>query len=553
MLTLSTLLISMFITLMLVPILRTAASKLGWGMDYPAPRKVHGVPKARVGGAAMALGVLVPMVLWIDGSRFVNAVIIGAWIVAFFGLADDIKKLGWKAKFLGQVLAALVVIFYGQNLICHLGVCIPGEHTLSHFVSIPLTLLVIVGVTNAINLADGLDGLAGGILLIIFICIGYLAFTLRSVGDNTFIMLISLAAIGSLVGFLRFNTYPSTVFMGDTGSQLMGFLAITLSIGLTQSSSVVSPMLPLLMLGFPILDTLVVMAERIAQGRSPFLADKNHFHHKLMRMGLYHTEAVAVIYTITTGLVLTAFMLRFHSEWLLLGLYGGFCVVVVTGFTYMDKHGWQLNRGETFFDVNIKQRLRPLKDIAVLIKFLFLLLQALLLLVLLAASLVPAVLPPLLSWIAGGCAALLMGVLILKKAWIGIVVRSIFYFMIPLVLYFGIADPAEWAGQPQLRVINICFALVALLSVMTLKFTRREKGFQATPLDFLILMIALVVPNLPDTGLRSFHMGGLAVKIIILLYGFEIIIGEYRGKYEKLALAMLALLLLVLVRGFLNF
>ena len=289
---LSTLLISMFITLMLVPILKTAALKLNWGIDMPDPRKMHKTPKARIGGIAMAFGVLIPVVLWFDGSRFVNSVLIGAWIIVIFGIADDLKGLGWRAKFFGQFLAAAVVVFYGTAKICHLGQCMPEGMVLPVFVSMPLTLVVIVGVTNAINLSDGLDGLAGGVLLLIFICIGYLAFTMRGYADNLFIMMISLAVIGSLVGFLRFNTYPSTIFMGDTGSQMLGFLASTLSIGLTQSNPVLSPVIPLLLLGFPVLDTIVVMMERILAGRSPFEADKNHFHHKLIRMGLFHTEAV---------------------------------------------------------------------------------------------------------------------------------------------------------------------------------------------------------------------------------------------------------------------
>ena len=147
-------------------------------------------------------------------------------------------------------------------------------------------------------------------------------------------MLLCTAIVGAIFGFLRFNTYPATVFMGDTGSQLLGFLAITLSIGVTQRETPLSPLLPLLLLGFPVLDTITVMAERIASGRMPFSPDKNHFHHKLMRLGLFHTEAVVTIYGITALLTAAAYLLRFHSDWLLVA---ALCRLLRTGGGYL--HG----------------------------------------------------------------------------------------------------------------------------------------------------------------------------------------------------------------------
>ena len=162
------------------------------------------------------------------------------------------------------------MIFFGGLQIKFLGVCLPDGFQLPEILSVLLTLLAIVGVTNAINLSDGLDGLAGGSSLLIFLCIGYLAYTGSYIANNYFIVLISASVIGSIFGFLRFNTYPATVFMGDAGSQLLGFLAITLSLGLTQCNTPLSAFLPLLLLGFPVLDTLAVMVERISNGRSPF-------------------------------------------------------------------------------------------------------------------------------------------------------------------------------------------------------------------------------------------------------------------------------------------
>ena len=231
---LSTLLISMFVTMALIPILRTVALRLHAGLDIPNPRKVHTEPKPKVGGLAMAVGALVPFLLVADGDRFVNSVLIGACIIVLFGLLDDIYNLGWKTKFAGQTVAALVVIFFGGLKICFLGTCLPEGVLLMDPLALPITLIVIVGVTNAINLADGLDGLAGGVSLLIFVAIGFLCYSNGDFAGRSLVMLLCISVVGAIFGFLRYNTYPASVFMGDTGSQLLGFLAITLSLGITQ-------------------------------------------------------------------------------------------------------------------------------------------------------------------------------------------------------------------------------------------------------------------------------------------------------------------------------
>lgn len=547
---LSTLLISMFVTMTMIPIFRSTAFRLNKGLDLPEPRKVHDVPKPRVGGLAMAFGTLIPVLFWVETGRAVNAVLLGAWIIVLFGILDDIRSLGWKAKFFGQALASAVVVFYGGITICNLGDCLPQGTVLPGYVSLPLTFIVILGATNAINLSDGLDGLAGGISLLIFICIGYLAYSIRGITGSAFEVIVSVAAIGSIIGFLRFNTFPATVFMGDSGSQLLGFLAVTLSVGLTQRNPVFSPAVPLLLLGFPILDTLTVMTERIADGRSPFAADKNHFHHKLIRLGLFHTEAVVAIYAVSTALIITGFILRYHSEWLLLGIYATLSGLVLAGFTFLEKTERRLYR-RGWFDTRIKQRLRFLKDHAVLIKMVFILLQAALPLILLASCTIPERMPKPLSLGTLSAAGLLLGVWALRKNWLLPVSRVIYYLIVPLLMYTADGQPGTWVNPVGLNLYHLSFGVTAVLIVMTLKFTRREKGFHATPMDFLILVIALVVPNLPDPRLESLHLGALAAQTIVMYYAFEVIAFEQRGDHDKLTLFILLLLVAAGVRGLL--
>ena len=163
--------------------------------------------------------------------------------------------------------------------------------------------------------------------------------------------------------------------MGDAGSQFLGFLAICLSLKLTGGNTPLSHLIPLMILGLPVLDTLWVMTERIRNGRSPFAADKNHLHHKLMALGLYHNEAVIVIYFLQAILVTCAFVFRFHSEWVLLISYLLFCVLIFSAFLSVKTTGWEFKH-RSFIDVAIKGRFRFLKEQNILIMVSFKFLQA---------------------------------------------------------------------------------------------------------------------------------------------------------------------------------
>jgi UDP-GlcNAc:undecaprenyl-phosphate GlcNAc-1-phosphate transferase len=548
MLFLSTLLISMFTTMALIPILRTAALRLKAGLDVPDARKVHARPVPKVGGVAMAVGALIPLLFVADGGRFANALLIGAWIIVCFGVVDDLKNLGWKAKFAGQVAAALVVILYGGVEICFLGTCLPEGVGLSRVIGLPLTVIVIVGVTNAINLSDGLDGLAGGTSLLIFVCIAALGYASQDFAERLFVMVLCTAVAGAIIGFLRFNTYPATVFMGDAGSQMLGFLAVTLALGLTQRSATLAPLMPLLLLGFPVLDTLTVMAERITAGRSPFSPDKNHFHHKLMRLGLFHSEAVVVIYALIGLLAAAAYLLRFHSDLLLLGCYALFCAGVIAAFTAAERRGFRFHR-TGFFDLRVKGRLKSIKDRRLPIRIIFPVLQYGLPLLFAAACLVPQAVPGFLAVTAAGLAAAIACTWLMRPQWRDAVMRLALYLTAPVLSGLGQLAPAAWIEPAVLRVYGFAYGILALVTVLTLRLTWRKQGFKTTPMDFLILMIALVVPNLPEPVLGGAHLGEVAVKLITLFFGFEVLAGELRGRSGGLAAMLIAALTVLAARS----
>jgi len=542
---LSTLLLSVVITITLIPLISRVAVRVQ-ALDVPDERKVHPVPIPRCGGVAMALGALVPIVFWVQMTPQLAAYLAGGAILFATGLYDDFKGLGYQAKFMAQVAAAMVLVLYGGVVIRDLGSLLPGDMILPGWLATIVTVFAIVGVTNAINLADGLDGLAGGISLLAFLFISYLAY---QVGNMT-VAIIALSLSGTLFGFLRFNTHPASLFMGDTGSMLLGFSAAALSIMLTQGNTPLSPLLPLILLGFPILDTLAVMTLRIAEGRSPFSADKQHFHHRLLRLGLFHTEAVFTIYVIQVLLILFAWFFRFYSEWFLLLSYGIFSAMVVGLFTAADRTGWKLPRFD-LIDRVIKGHLKKFRGKWLPIRISFPVVYLGFPLLLVCLAFLPAAIPSYLSFLAAGLAGGLMLAWVAGKTWLGRVFMPCMYLFIPLLVYAGEQGAAGWLDPRVVKLHNLLYVVLAFFSVTTLKYTRRRGGFRITPMDFIVVVMALAVTVLPREILPEETMKSVIPKILALFFGYEVLVGERRGDIRLLAGITIATLVVVCARGIL--
>lgn len=543
---LAALLISMFSTIVLIPIFTRLAIKLR-AMDIPNERKVHKVPMPKAGGISIALGAMIPIILWGSTKTFTLSILIGAWIVVLSGLIDDIKDLNYKIKFLGQLVAALIVVVYGGLKITTVGNLLPTGVLLPDVIAIPLTLVVIVGVTNAINLSDGLDGLAGGICLLSFLCIGFLSYKNEYFATVVF----CVAIIGAILGFLRYNTFPATIFMGDAGSQLLGFLLAILSLSITQENNDMSPVLPLLMIGLPIIDTLLVMGERIFAGKSPFHADKKHLHHKLLNLKLFHNESVVVIYFIQAFLVTSAFIFRNYSEWFLILYYSIVSVTIILLLAVAKRTEWN-RRKYYFFDRAIKGRLRILKEKFLFIKISFRIILFGVPALFIFSCILPSQPLPRIFLIVSSVLFLMMVLarVILKK-WPIIAIKISLYLSIPFIVYLSEIDQVAWMSHNLFKVYNLSFLVLAFFVILTLRFSRRE-GFKSTPMDFLILFIAFVIPNLPDEQIKSYEMGMVAVKIIIFFFSFEVIIGELRDELNKLAMPMMVGLGIISLRGILG-
>jgi len=542
---LTSMMLSLFITMVLIPIFKSQAVRLQ-AVDFPSARSVHTFPKPRIGGIAMACGILTPILIWSPSDPLITSIIAGAAIIVLVGFIDDQRDLNYKLKFAAQTLAASIVIFHGDLVIRSAGALLPVGVSLPNWLALPLTLVVVVGVTNAINLSDGLDGLAGGIALLSFSCIAIVAY---QSGQYT-IALIAATVIGAIFAFLRFNTYPAVIFMGDAGSLLLGFLAVTLSLGISQQSKAISPLFPLVLLGFPILDTIRVMIERISEGRSPFYADRNHFHHKLIALGFLHTEAVVIIYLLQAFLVAFAYMGRYQSEWLLLGVYLLFSLLVLTTLSVIRRTDWR-NHSPLRIHQILESQVQRIKEKSVVIKFSYWTVWMLLPALLHVTTLMPRSVSPLYANLALVVAAGLFFIMLFEPRWLEKVLRAVLYGLIPCLVYACHVSTVAWLDPDFERVYNYSFLVLVAFVLCMLKFTRRQSGFKTTPTDFLILFIALIVPNLPDAQIQSYQMGLFAAKLIALLFSFEVLIGELRGELNGLSLNVVASLLLIAGRGFL--
>jgi UDP-GlcNAc:undecaprenyl-phosphate GlcNAc-1-phosphate transferase len=541
----STFLISTIITILLMPILINLACKMNL-LDIPDSRKIHCDPIPRIGGVGMALGAVLPIILWAPMNKFIIAVLIGSGVLVIFGLIDDMKDIGFKMKFIGQIIAALLVILYGGLKIQSLGDFFPGEATLSNWISIPLTAIAIIAVTNAINLSDGLDGLAGGITLLTFLFIGYLAYLVKFQSFEV----MSVAMVGAIFALLKYNTHPATVFMGDAGSQLLGFIAVTLSLAVTRLSPEISPILPLLIIGMPLVDTLSVMVQRVLEGRSPFKADKNHLHHKLMNLGFYHTESVIIIYILHAIMVCFAFIFRYKSDLFLLISFIMFASFIIFTIFLAEDRGWRMKR-YPFIDKVIKGPLRKLREENVIIKISFKAVEIGFISILILTCFLPRKIPIYFSAFA---LVLLIALFIIwqfRPKGASIVVEIAIFLMIPFLVYLGQTGVYYLRETFLIKTYNFSYGILIFFVLLTLKFTRRH-GFKTNPMDFLILIVAIVLPNLPDERIRHWHMGFIAAKIVVLFFTYEILKGELRINAKKLLYTGVMALMIISIRGFMG-
>ena len=262
-------------------------------MDIPNERKVHKKPIPRLGGLGIYLGFLLGYILFGFESVQMNSILIGSFIIVLIGIIDDICSVPARYKFMGQLVAASVVVLYGGIVlqdISAFGIYI-NFGVISPFISI----IFVTAIMNCINFIDGLDGLAGGISAIYFLMIGIIALLFHSNGLD---MILSFVMLGSTLGFLVHNFYPASIFMGDSGSLFLGYIISIISMLGYKNVTFTSLIVPIFLLAIPIMDTLFAIIRRVLKHESIAMPDKCHLHHQLLRLNFSIKKAVIIIYAI---------------------------------------------------------------------------------------------------------------------------------------------------------------------------------------------------------------------------------------------------------------
>ncbi|NOS80335.1 MAG: undecaprenyl/decaprenyl-phosphate alpha-N-acetylglucosaminyl 1-phosphate transferase [Nitrospira sp.] len=512
---------SLLICMALIPALSASAGRLKF-VDVPRDRRMHAAPIAKVGGIAFAVGTIAAVLVWAPKDHMILASLLGGVVILLFGIWDDWAELGSRTKFAGQILAAAIVIAFAGVRVSSIPFF--DEQTFPLWAAAPITLVIIVAMTNAINLADGLDGLAGGMSLLSFAGIASLAYQ----ADDTTLMLLMVPVLGSLLGFLRFNTYPARVFMGDAGSQFLGhYLAVAAIILVDPTRAPYSPLIVLFLWGIPLLDTVGVMGQRLLEGRSPFVGDRNHIHHKLLAMGLTHRQAVTLIYMAQGLSVGCAYLLCWQADGVVLSAYLFFAGLVLSLFIFAPRErsatdGTPAASPAAPAAEPSKAALRewPLQGLMWLV--------ALYLLVCVA---IPREIPHDVGLIAAGLLAAVVGTLVVAK-WAPMAIRIGLYIGSTFILYYGELAP-RIVLQGLVTPLSIGFALLAVLVVLTIRSTGDDR-FQMTPLDYLIVLLALMLPFLPDLTIGDVHISLMTAKLIVLFFAFELLLQVSRATVTRL-------------------
>ena len=304
---------AMVVALITTPVVKSLAFRVG-AVDVPKDnRRMHNHPIPRMGGLAIFFGFLLSVLIYVEITPQLAGMLLGGVIIVVLGIFDDIYALGPRFKLAVQIAAALVAVLSGNVIEVLSNPNIFSSHLWWElgWLSYPVTAIWIVAITNAVNLIDGLDGLACGVSTISSLTMLVISL---AVADGP-VAVVMAALAGGCIGFLPYNLNPAKIFMGDTGSTFLGFILAVMSIqGLFKFYTIISFAVPFLMLGLPIFDTCFAFIRRIAHGQSPMHPDRSHVHHRLIDMGFNQKQAVAVLYIISAILGLCAVVLTTSGE-----------------------------------------------------------------------------------------------------------------------------------------------------------------------------------------------------------------------------------------------
>lgn len=301
--------LAVVISYLFTPLVRKLAFKIG-AVDIPKDnRRVHKEPMPLMGGLAIFLAVVVVTLIFLPLEKEILAILIGGMVIVIGGIIDDLKELRPKTKFIFQIIAGLILI-YGDVKVDFITNPFTNDSSLIYlnWLSIPITLFWVVGITNTLNFIDGLDGLSAGVAMISSITLMIVAG--KGYTNNYIsVIILSSAIAGGCLGFLPFNFNPAKIFMGDTGALFLGFMLAAITIeGVMKSVATIAIVAPILILSVPIFDTTFAIFRRLLNGQSISAADKGHLHHRLLNRGYSQRKSVLILYGISASFGLFAIL-----------------------------------------------------------------------------------------------------------------------------------------------------------------------------------------------------------------------------------------------------
>jgi UDP-GlcNAc:undecaprenyl-phosphate GlcNAc-1-phosphate transferase len=540
---------SLFTSLVLIPNISRLAVSIGI-FDGTDERKTHTGAIPRLGGIAIFFAVLLGVILFTEVDRHVRGFLAGAVVIFLTGLTDDLEQISPKKKFLGEVMAALIVVVVGGVRLTSLGDLFGTGAISLGYLSIPFTVFGIVGVINAINLVDGLDGLAGGVTAIATAAIGVLAYIV----DDQSLLGVCAALFGGVIGFLKFNSYPARIFMGDGGSLFLGYCLAVLSIQLVEfshASGQVSVLTPLIILAVPVFDTLFVMGKRLLSGKGLFSPDRTHIHHRFMGLGLGHKSTVILVYGLSYFLAVYAVMFRHLPDRLQL-------INLVLLLAFFCLTNWVLAK---MLAGNDNRFLRDDQSLLNLFAYRWMVSYSHYFLTLVRYLILAILLLPLFTLAAGPTLSLA------PIAWLLIFLTAVLFvqrgdssnMFLNITLYFNAAflifivendgRAVELAGVPLHLVSSAFFAVLFVCSGVLLLLRKKSKLLIDSPLEYFILFIAITIPLLPDYFIQPIHLLTVAGKSMVLFLGFKMVFLLKTRRNRKIISATVLALLFVALRN----
>jgi UDP-GlcNAc:undecaprenyl-phosphate/decaprenyl-phosphate GlcNAc-1-phosphate transferase len=537
----------MFTSLVLIPTISRLAISIGI-FDGTDDRKLHSGAIPRLGGIAIFFAVLLSTILFSDFDRHLRGFLAGAVVIFLTGLTDDLAQIPPRKKFIGELVAALIAAVVGGVQLTNLGDLLGNGVIQLDFLSVPFTVFAIVGVINAVNLLDGLDGLAGGVTAIAASSIGILAYL--SGNDN--LVGVCVAVVGGVVGFLKFNSYPARIFMGDGGSLFLGYCLAILSVDLVQNSHGRNSVLcPVIILAVPVFDTLFVMGKRLLNRKGLFSPDRTHIHHRFMDLGLGHKSTVIVVYGLSYFLALYAVLFRHLSDQLqLINL-----VLLLAAFSLIN---WFLARlvtgNENLFlkdddSLNIysyRWMVQYSQYALVLVKYLVL---AVLALTLFTYPRNPSFEMAMVSGLLIFLSALLY---LQTDDWSNKFLQIVIFFNGAFVIFVAenSGQTIEIAGVPFKIVSAVFFTALFICSGGVLFLRKKSKLVIESPLEYIILFIVITIPLLPASFTHPIHLLTVAGKSLVLFLSYKVSFLINVRRNRKIISATIVALLFISVRRF---